>query len=305
MDEAPELFFPNGEKPALALDDDDWMESLPPALREALVEGGTSFSPAQGNSAVADLLVSQTETADVVILNKVDLIDDKEELEVIHQLVEALNPRARVDRTSFGKVQLSEVLAVAAGKGVVEAGIVDDHRDAVQAAEQNHHHSHDHHHHSGSAVHQTHQHSHDHSREVSHGDVACTDPDCADPSHSHSHDHSHAGATTLRQLDIGSFVYRARRPFHPQRLTAFLRHLRISRGLPVKSDEEPMLNISQACKDALQRVVRSKGFVWTADSNVAAYYWSHAGTSFELPCIGRWWATLPRTEVCSQPAGLI
>jgi G3E family GTPase len=290
------------------------MTDLPPALREALMGGDQGISPTQYNIAVAELLVSQTETADVVILNKVDLIDNKEELETIDQIVVALNPKARVDQTSFGKVSFSKVLAVAAGKGVVEAGVVDDHRDAVQAAEQHlssQHHSHEHKHHSEHTdrSEQAQQHNHAHSSEASIGGADCAVPDCTDASHSHDHGHSHSDAATLHQLGIGSFVYRARKPFHPQRLTAFLRHMPISRGLPETSDEEPLLKITQETKDALQRVVRSKGFVWTADSNVAANYWSHAGTSFEMPCLGRWWATLPRREVCtflySEPTGLI
>jgi G3E family GTPase len=261
------------------------MAGLPPGLREAIMTGDTVFSPAQDNSAVADLLVSQTETADVVILNKVDLID-KEELETIDQIVVALNPKARVDRTSFGNVPFSK------GHSRVAS---------------HHSHDHDHGHHSehtdcGEHAQQDNQ---AHSSGASLGGADCAALGCTDPSHSHGHSHSHSDATTLHQLGIGSFVYRARKPFHPQRLTAFLRHLSISRGLPEKTNEEPVLSISHETKEALQRVVRSKGFVWTADSNVAANYWSHAGSSFELPCLGRWWATLPRREVSIQPAGLI
>jgi G3E family GTPase len=46
----------------------------------------------------------------------------------------------------------------------------------------------------------------------------------------------------------------------------------------------------------LSRVLRSKGFAWFASSNVAAFYWSHAGSSFESTCLGAWWATLPRND---------
>ncbi len=38
----------------------------------------------------------------------------------------------------------------------------------------------------------------------------------------------------------------------------------------------------------------SKGFCWCADSDDAALYWSHAGASLEIDCLGRWWATLPQ-----------
>jgi G3E family GTPase len=42
--------------------------------------------------------------------------------------------------------------------------------------------------------------------------------------------------------------------------------------------------------------MRSKGFAWCADSNIAALYWSHAGASFDLQCLGRWWSTLGRDQ---------
>ena len=110
--------------------------------------------------------------------------------------------------------------------------------------------------------------------------------------------HSDHGAVSY--AGIGSFVYRARRPFHPSRLTVFLRHLPIIRGVPGCDDEEMLSNkdgeisISTAASMALKCVIRSKGFAWLADSNLAAMYWSHAGSSFEMQCLGRWWTTLPK-----------
>jgi len=93
-------------------------------------------------------------------------------------------------------------------------------------------------------------------------------------------------------------VYRARKPFHPQRLAAFLRCLPISRGLPEEEgkDHRNQIKLSEDASQALAAVVRSKGFLWLADSHIAAQYWSHAGTSFELQCLGRWWSTLPRPQ---------
>ncbi|CAB9503703.1 CobW domain-containing protein [Seminavis robusta] len=319
VDEAPELFYTDGETPP---ENPDWMDDLPPALQEVLMAGSSNNLQSQAASnAVADLLVSQSEIADVLLLNKGDLVENPDDMETINQIVLALNPKARIDRTLYGKISLPSVLAVAGGKGVVEAGVVDDHRDAVQVAEQNvptrandhsHQSSHEHsHRHKDDHSHQSsHEHSHSqkhgdepdgtdtshnsHTHSHSHDHQECTDPDCTDTSHSHSHNHEQS--TTLSQLGIGSFVYRARKPFHPQRLVAFLRHLPISRGLAEKVDEDPELMLSEDAKQALQRVVRSKGFVWLADSNVAAMYWSHAGSSFELQCLGRWWSTLSRAE---------
>ena len=296
------------------------MESVPSPLLEALLAGDESAAASpinqQSENAVADLLVSQSETADIVLLNKVDLAENAEEVETIHQIVSALNPKATVERTSYGEILLERILAVAGGKGVVEAGVVDDHRDAILAAEQalndestttsegddcvdsdctdtshTHTHGHDHECKDSDCTDASHSHSHSHGRAEE-----CDDPGCTDTSHSHSHDHHQ---TTLDQLGISSFVYRARKPFHPQRLVAFLRCLPVSRGLPEQVDDEEPIEGSEEAKRALDTVVRSKGFLWLADSHVAANYWSHAGSSFELQCLGRWWSTLPRPQVCS------
>ncbi|ACI64885.1 predicted protein, partial [Thalassiosira pseudonana CCMP1335] len=177
------------------------------------IENMQSIVGDSAENGVCDLLVEQTEVADVLLLNKVDILNGK--LEDVKDVVNALNPRAKVLTTSFGKVDLNEILAYSKGDGVAIEGVVDDHKDYVN-------------------------------------DMT--------PST------QHAG--------IGTFVYRARRPFHPARL----------------------LSILQKLPHAFRQLLRSKGFAWTADSNVKALYWSHAGSSFEMQCLGRWWATLPKNQ---------
>jgi G3E family GTPase len=67
---------------------------------------------------------------------------------------------------------------------------------------------------------------------------------------------------------ISSFVYRARRPFHPARFAACL-----------ESD--------------WPGVLRSKGFVWLATRDRYAGLWSQAGSAGTLSSAGPWWAALP------------
>ncbi|GFH44257.1 hypothetical protein CTEN210_00731 [Chaetoceros tenuissimus] len=223
---------------------------------------GESFS-------VSDLLVEQTEIADVLVVNKLDLIQDSRDLENIETIVEALNPRAKIIKTEYGHVEnLSDVLAAAQGLGVVDAGITDDHRDTIEAMED-------------LLLDDTHNHSvYDHE----HGEGSCNDPTCTDESHSHSHEH--ANETSIPGK-IGSMIFRSRRPFHPTRLLHALGDLPIVHGLP---------EIHENTNSVLKNVIRSKGFCWLADSHIAAHYWSHAGSSFELKCLGRWWATLPQEQ---------
>ncbi|CAN0443434.1 unnamed protein product, partial [Discosporangium mesarthrocarpum] len=53
---------------------------------------------------------------------------------------------------------------------------------------------------------------------------------------------------------------------------------------------------NNALRSALAKLVRSKGFLWLAFNDNAALYWSHAGASFEVLCLGRWWDSLGRED---------
>lgn len=70
------------------------------------------------------------------------------------------------------------------------------------------------------------------------------------------------------EYGIHSFVYRARRPFHPQRFLDFI------------ESEWP-------------GVVRSKGFFWLATSPTLAGSWSQAGAMAWHEPAGYWWAAVP------------
>ncbi len=70
---------------------------------------------------------------------------------------------------------------------------------------------------------------------------------------------------------IASFVYRARRPFHPQRFWALV------------NEEWP-------------GVVRSKGFFWLASRPRHAGSWSQAGGACRHGAAGWWWAAVPRAQ---------
>jgi G3E family GTPase len=81
------------------------------------------------------------------------------------------------------------------------------------------------------------------------------------------------------EYGIASFVYRARRPFHPERLWALL-----SGG-----------------SDVWNGVLRSKGFLWLATRHDVTAIWSHAGASAGCEPAGRWYAALPRDEWPEEP----
>jgi G3E family GTPase len=369
--DAPELFFrdnmdmdTNNNDMDMDADaettDMSWLKDVPPQLAQALLADTANAAgaateavkarleaQAQSNpdAGVSDLIIQQTECADVVLINKCDLVDvnvnvdvdrnDTQEngndtttttLEQIKKVILTLNPRATILQSTNGVVEdvLMQVLGAAGGEGVVAAGVVDDLKDSVLAAAEHstattHDHKHNHNHHESSTSsshdhdcqnmectdpshnHNSHSHDHhDHDPSSSATELeSCTDPICNDPSHSHSHSHA---ASTAGHNDMGSFVFRARRPFHPDRLLKVFQLLPVSRGVPVPSSSALNNNDDDDDDDkillrsAFQNVLRSKGFTWIANSHVAALYWSHSGTSFELQCLGRWWATLDQSQ---------
>jgi len=73
------------------------------------------------------------------------------------------------------------------------------------------------------------------------------------------------------EYGIRNFVYRARRPFHPQRFWEVVNH-------------------------QLDGVIRSKGYFWLASRPEYAAMWSQAGAVARQGYAGRWWVSVPRTE---------
>ena len=78
--------------------------------------------------------MSQVETSDIILLNKIDLVDE-EVVDNIEAVVNSLNPRGRVIRCERAAVDVQDVLSVLGGEGVAVCGVVDDHKDFVIAAE--------------------------------------------------------------------------------------------------------------------------------------------------------------------------
>jgi G3E family GTPase len=160
---------------------------------------------------LVDLLVEQVEFANVIILNKCDLVDDYE-LGRLEGIIRALNRDARIVHARFGKIPVAQILNTQ----------LFDFEKASQAP--------------GWA------------RELS---------------------GEHTPET--EEYGISSFVYRARKPFHPERFFACIQ------------DEWP-------------GVLRSKGFFWLATRADIVGMWSQAGGACRTEPAGFWLAARPQEE---------
>ena len=165
---------------------------------------------------VADLLTEQAEFANVIILNKTDLIDT-DTLETVEGFIEHLNPHALKLRASFGRIAPSQIM----GTG----------RFDFEIAKQ------------------------------SKGWQLTLRDD---------------GASEVEEYGVSSFVFRNRRPFHPQRFHDIL-------------------------QQDWEGVLRSKGFFWLASRLDKIGVWSQAGRVARLDFGGFWWAAVPRNYWPDSP----
>ncbi|WP_205983158.1 GTP-binding protein [Paraburkholderia sp. Ac-20340] len=213
------------------------------ASADPLAERGVTVGEGDDRT-IVELLIEQVEFCDVLVLNKADLVS-ADDLARLQHILARINPRAVQVVSRFGEVPLETVLntgrfdfdAAASAPGWLASLHEDDHAD----------HAHDH----------DHDHHHDHD----HGD-ACG-AHCSHPDHQHRNEADTYG--------IGNFVYRARKPFQPERLWALL-------------------------NQEWTGVLRSKGFFWLATRNDVAGQLSQAGGVCRHGPAGTWWAAQPREE---------
>lgn len=152
---------------------------------------------------IANLLASQIEFCNIVLLNKCDLVDATT-LARIRRIVREIQPRAEIIETKHADVPLDKILytglfdmetAATSARWVQEM-------EGIHAEEHEHEHHHEHHH-------DEHHHDEDH-----HG------PDCH-CGHCHHHDHDHGEAD---EYGVATFVYQRRRPFNFDRFDRLADH---------------------------------------------------------------------------------
>lgn len=162
---------------------------------------------------VADLLIEQVEFSDVILINKVDLVNSAA-LEKLRNILHCLNTQAEIIAIENGQIELSKILNT--GKFGFE--------HAQQA-----------------------------------------------PGWLKEMRGEHIPET--EEYGIGSFIYSARKPFHPQRFYDFL-HQPWTEG----------------------KLLRSKGFFWLATRPDDVGQWSQAGGIARYGYAGMFWQAVPRSE---------
>lgn len=167
---------------------------------------------------IVNLLTDQIEFANVIILNKIDLVTE-DQLEELQAIIHSLNPEARIVRSKNSEVALEKVL---------NTGLFDYEKAEASAGW---------------------------IKEMENEHVPETE-----------------------EYGIGSFVFRSKKPFHPER---FLRYL---------NERFP------------QNIIRSKGLFWLASRSDQALLWSSAGGSCKADNAGVWWASMPFSKRLDHPS---
>ncbi|MFC4321786.1 GTP-binding protein [Litchfieldia salsa] len=164
-----------------------------------------------GTREVVDLLIDQIEFSNVLILNKIDLVDRKS-IEELRAVLQKLNPEAKIVESAHSVVGLSNIL---------NTGMFDFEKASQSAGW---------------------------IKELNEEHIPETE-----------------------EYGISSFVYRRRKPFHPERWLKWLENW------PVE-------------------IVRAKGFFWLATRNDTSGLLSQAGTSIVFQGAGEWVASNPEQE---------
>ncbi|WP_343744518.1 GTP-binding protein [Chitinophaga sp.] len=161
---------------------------------------------------IVNLLTDQVEFANVIVLNKCDLVTP-DQLGNLKALLRKLNATAVITEAVNGQVPLDQIL---------DTGLFDFETTSQSAGWQ------------------------------------------AELEQEHTPE--------MEEYGIGSFVYRSRKPFHPERFWRYLN------------------------EDWPGNIIRSKGLFWLASRPKLAVNWSQAGGSLRAEKAGYWWCAIPRQQ---------
>lgn len=161
---------------------------------------------------IVNLLTDQIEFANVIVINKTDLVTT-EKVKELRAIIHRLNPVARIITAENSKIEL---------ENVINTGLFDYEKAEASAGW---------------------------IKELENEHVPETE-----------------------EYGINSFVFRSKKPFHPERFLSYL-----NEGFP-------------------QNIIRSKGLFWLASRSNQALLWSSAGGSCKADSGGVWWDSMSFSE---------
>ena len=138
---------------------------------------------------------NQIAFADVILINKTDLVTP-EELNEVEARIRGINPYAKVHRTQRANIELDQVL----GRNAFDLDRILDIEPDFLGGDDHDHHDHDHDHHHG--------HDHDHHHD-----------------HDHKHAHSHGGLKHYHDEDMQSISLRSEKPLNPDKFFPWVQEL--------------------------------------------------------------------------------
>ena len=168
---------------------------------------------------IVDLLTDQVEFANVIVLNKIDMVSE-EHLGILRGTLQKLNPGAQIVETNFSEID---------AKRILNTGLFD-----FEEAEE-----------SAGWIEELNKEEH---------------------------------TPETEEYGIGSFVYRTKLPFDPERFWHFF-HAKFP-----------------------SNIIRSKGLFWIASRPNQALIWGQAGESIRTDSAGLWWSSMPFSSRTQFPS---
>ena len=239
-------------------------------LKDEFGCGGALLSADIDEEDIENLVIQQIEFCNIVLLNKASMVEPSE-LARVKQIIRTLQPKAEIVECDYCDVELDKIL---------NTGMFDFDKVATSAAwiremeniedDDDDHDEHEHHHHDDDDGHEHHHHDDDDDEHEHHHD---DDDHHEQEHHHHHHHHHHHDEGEVEEYGIGTFVYKARRPFDLNRFDYF-----VARNWP-------------------NGIIRAKGICYFKSESEICYLFEQAGKQVSLNNAGQWYATMPDDEL--------
>ena len=230
-------------------------------LRDEFGCGEVFKDTVRGEEDLENLVIQQIEFCDVIVLNKVSDISEKE-LSRVEAVIKAIQPKAKLIHADYCKVDIDDIIdtnlfdfekASGSAAWIQEFEDWDNeidsdsiHDDDDDDDEHEHHHEHEH----------EHEHEHHHEHEEGH--------------HHHHHHHEHGigendDEGTADEYNVNTFVYYRRRPFSKAKFVEW-------------AENNP------------HNIIRSKGILYFEEDKSNACVYEQVGHQKTLNVTGKWYS---------------